>query len=260
MKNLRAGFITEIMKLKSSKIFWITICFFIFIPLMMGFLMFVSSHPEIAEKMGMVGTKAKLFGQNDWKGFANLLNQTNAGIGLVGFGFVTSWVFGREYTEHTIIDILALPTSRTSIVISKFIIVFIWSILLGITMYSSSLLIGNFMNIPGWSNKILVLFTQKFIIVTFLTILLITVFAFIASFSRGIIAPLASVIFIMIISQFAGIAGVGPYFPWAIPGMLTVPPNTEGLQLGLCSYIIVFVTSALGLAATIIWWLRADQH
>jgi ABC-type transport system involved in multi-copper enzyme maturation permease subunit len=44
---------------------------------------------------------------------------------VIGFAFVTSWVFGREYSDRTVKDLLALPAPRSSIVLSKFIVVVI---------------------------------------------------------------------------------------------------------------------------------------
>ena len=259
MKNLSATFITECMKLRRSKIFVITIVFFIFIPLMMGLLMIVAQHPEISAKLGLVGTKAKLFGENNWEGYFTGLLQIIAAIGIIGFGFVTSWVFGREYIDHTITNILALPVSRSAIVISKFIVVIIWSALLVIVMFVAGIVIGRLIGIPDWSDRLFSQFVSKYILVSGLTILLCTPVALIASYGRGIIAPIAFVILMLITAQFVSFVGLGPYFPWAIPGLLTVPAGTEGMEIVFASYVIFIVTVLTGFAGTIIWWRIADQ-
>ncbi len=260
MRNLNITFITELMKLRRSKLFWITIAFFMFIPLMMGLLMLVAQNPEIIKKLGIVGTKATLFSQNNWKGFLDMLNQLVAVIGLIGFGFVTAWVFGREYIEHTIINILALPVTRTSIVISKFLLIFIWCLLLSIVLYITGIIIGHIIGIQSWSTEILSEFTKKYFSVALMTILLSTPIAIVTCYSRGIIAPLGFVILLVIMSQFVSVAGLGPYFPWAIPGVSTVVEGTQGMELVPGSYIIVLITSILGVFGTIAWWRKADQH
>ena len=260
MKDLTAAFVTECMKLRRSKIFWITLLFFIFIPLMMGLLMFVAQHPDMASKLGLVGTKASFFDENNWEGFFLILNQSVAMIGTIGFGFITSWVFGRDYIQRTVIDILALPVSRSSIVISKFFIVALWCLLLTIIMFLSSIIIGHLIKIPDWSGQVFSQYAYKIFITSFLTLLLITPVAFIASYSKGIIAALAFVILTMIMAQFVSLVGLGPYFPWAIPGVNTVPAGTEGMQLVFGSYIILLITSILGFFGTIAWWRTADQH
>lgn len=260
MKNVYIAFNSEVMKLKNSKIFIITIMLFTFIPLMMGLLMYVAQHPESAANIGMIAMKASLFGKNDWAGYLNVINQIVAMIGLIGFGFITSWVFGREYMEKTLIDILALPLSRTSIVIAKFIVVFLWSTLLSLVILIVSLLIGFAVEIPFWSTEVFQNFILKYVVISFLTILLSSPVGFIASYGRGIIAPIGFVIITLITAQFVSLVGFGPYFPWAIPGVHSIPPGTPGMELNIASYIILILTSIFGLFLTIIWWKKADQH
>lgn len=260
MKDIKAAFISECIKLRRSGIFWITVIIFIIIPLMMGLMMFVAKNPELAAKLGMVGTKSTLFGRNDWSGFFGLLIQAIATIGYIGFGFVTSWIFGREYSDRTLKDILALPVSRSSIVVSKFIVIFFWCALLTILLYSFGLLIGCFIDISGWSEELFSQFTKKTFSTSFLTLLLCTPVAFFASYGRGIIAPIGFLIITLIIAQFVAIVGLGPYFPWAIPGVATAPPGTEGMQLVPVSYIILVLTCILGFAGTVAWWRYADHH
>jgi len=83
--------------------------------------------------------------------------------------------------------------------------------------------------------------------------------AFIAGYGRGIIAPIAFVIFMLIMAQFVALVGWGPYFPWAIPGVISVPEGTEGMEIVFGSYVIVLITSLIGYFGTIAWWKYADQ-
>ena len=70
--------------------------------------------------------------------------------GLIVFGFNASWIFGREYSDRTIRDLLALPISRNIIVFSKFIIAFM-GLVLSIYVLVLGLLLGLLIDIPGWS-------------------------------------------------------------------------------------------------------------
>ena len=182
------------------------------------------------------------------------------GLGLIGFGFVTSWVFGREYSDRTVKDILALPVSRSFIVLSKFIVVVIWCVLLSFILFAFGLIIGGIIHISGWSSEIAFQFAYKYTVTSLLTILLCTPVAFFASYGRGYLPPMGFVILTLIIAQFIGLVSLGPYFPWAIPGVYSVGAGTEGMQLGVISYIILFFTSILGLIGTFAWWRFADQY
>jgi len=259
MKSILATLWAESLKVRKSKILWLTILAFLFIPMMMGLLMFVAKNPELSSKLGLIGTKASMFGKADWSAYFGLLAQSIAGIGLMGFGFVTSWVFGREYSDRTVKDILALPVSRSFIVLSKFIVVFIWCVLLSFIFFAFGLIIGGIVNLSGWSSEIAFQSAYKYTITSLFTILLCTPVAFFASYGRGYLPPMGFVIITLITANFIGLIGLGPYFPWAIPGLYSVGAGTEGMQLGIVSYIILFFTSVLGLTATFAWWRFADQ-
>ncbi len=262
MKSISAALWSEILKVRRSKIFWITILVFLFIPFMMGLLMFIQKYPEIASKLGMIGTKASMlrFGKADWLTYLGLLTQTVAGIGLIGFGFVTSWVFGREYSDHTAKDMLALPVSRSLIVLSKFIVVAIWCILLTFIFFVFGLIIGGMIHISGWSYVMALHYAYRFTATSMLTILLCTPVGFFASYGRGYLPPVGFVIFTLIVAQFSGLVGLGPYFPWAIPGLYSVAGSAGNSQLAVVSYIILFLISVLGLIGTVAWWRFADQY
>lgn len=261
MISLWATFVAECLKLRRSKIVWITFLLFLFIPLMMGLMFFIQKHPEIASKLGILGTKATMLrlGKADWPTYLGFLTQGMAGVGLIGFGFVTSWVFGREYSDRTVKDILALPVLRSLIVYSKFIVVFIWCILLIFVFWVFGLIFGKIIDISGWSGQIIIDYTNTYIVTSLLTILLCTPVAFFASYSRGYLLPMGFVILTLLMANFTGLLGLGPYFPWAIPGLFGVPEGTEGMQLTNASYIILFITCLLGLGGTLAWWRYADQ-
>ena len=260
MKKLVVALHAEYLKISRSKVLWVSLVFFTFTALMMGLLMFVQIHPEIAGKLGMVGTKASMLriGTPDWTSYFNFLNQAIAAIGLVGYGFVTSWVFGREYSDNTIKDILALPLSRSSIVAAKFIAVLFWSILLTLVFFIFSMLAGRLAGLGGWTRRGTVDFVLTYSFISILSILLCTPVAFFACSSRGYLLPFAFIIVALICANFAGLVGLGPYFPWSIPGILSVPSSGD-MHLNNASYFIVFLTSLAGYAATIGWWRYADH-
>jgi ABC-2 type transport system permease protein len=259
MKYFYNALVTEFIKLRRSRVPLVTIIFFIFIPLMMGLLMYLAQHPDIASKVGIIGMKASLFGENNWNSYFILINQIIAAIGIIGFGFITSWIFGREYMDHTMKDLLALPASRTMIVIAKFTIVILWSIILCLVIFISGLVIGYITNLPGWSQQVFLENLSRFFVISGLTTLLSTPVALIASFGKGIVAPISFVIVMLILAQIVGLVGWGPYFPWSIPGVHSVPDGTPGMQLVLASYIIIIITFLAGFIGTISQWLHADQ-
>jgi ABC-2 type transport system permease protein len=259
MKGL-AVLSVEMLKLRRSKILLITMGIFVFIPLMMAMMMFVSKNPDIAAKLGLFGTKAKMFSENDWTGFGTLIIQSLASVGFIGYGFVTSWVFGREHIDRTFKDLLSLPVTRSAIVYAKMAIVFLWCLMLTGILYLAGIASGALLHLPGWNAGFAVHFSTMFFMTALLTLLLNPLIAFLAGYSNGIVAPLGFMIVTLIMANFAGLLGLGPYFPWSIPGLYSVSSDEPGMQLNLTSYIILAFTFVAGLLSTLNWWKNADHH
>jgi len=104
------------------KTLWITALAFLLLTFVGGLFMFILKNPQQAHHLGLLGAKAEIFaGSADWPNFFNLMLLMVSVGGLVTFGFIFVWVFGREFGDKTVYDMLSLPTSRVTIVIAKII-------------------------------------------------------------------------------------------------------------------------------------------
>ena len=261
MKSIQAALWMEIHKVRRTKIFPISIYFFLFIGIMMGLLMFLSLHPEIANRSATISAKTSFLGGSDWAAFYELLIQIILTVGVIGFGIITSWVFGREFSDRVIKDLLALPVHRSTIVISKLIILTIWSMLLAVTILIAALLTGLAVGIPGWSAGALFPFLGNYMVCAILNVLLITPVAFVASAGRGYMLPISFVILIMILTQilFVGLPGITFWFPWALPALFSGVAGDAIPPPGLISYFLFALTVLAGFLATVAWWQYADH-
>lgn len=261
MSNLSAALWSEILKTRRSKVLPVTLGFFGFVAVMMGLLMIVAKHPELAGRSATLSAKASFLKNGDWSGFITLVLQAILALGPLGYGIVTSWVFGREYADHTAKDLLALPVSRSSIVIAKFVIVVIWSVILSVVFFLVALLTAWAVSIPGWTFFLFQHAFSTFSVSVLLTIVLCTPVAFIASLSRGYLLPIGYVILVLIMTQLVGMAlpGIVIYFPWIVPALCSGIAGSSLPQPQLVSYAILALTGILGLVATVVWWEMADQ-
>lgn len=259
MNGLFAAFQAESLKIRRSKMLWITALSFAFISLMMSILIYLAKNSELAQNFGLIGMKSSLLGlEADWPTYLGFLYMGITMGGLLGFGFVTSWIFGREYSDRTIQDLLALPVSRLSIVLAKFLATLIWCIFLSFILISLGFLFGSMIGLTGGSTEFILHGIYIFIGASILTILLCTPVAFFASYGRGYLAPMGYVIFTIFSTQFVGLLGFAPFFPWSIPVLFSGVEGTDS-PVGIISYFIVFLTSLLGIISTYIWWRFADQ-
>jgi ABC-2 type transport system permease protein len=263
MKGLLAALQTESRKMRKSKMLLATILIFAFIAIMMGLLMLIAKHPELVGRSPTLAAKARIVGSADWPSYFGLLIQTVLALGPMGYGIVAAWVFGREYSDRVIKDLLALPVSRFEIVLSKFIIILIWSAILSIILFILGLLTGLAVNIPGWSNELALHSLFVFSGSAVLTILLVTPVAFFACVGRGYLLPIGFAFLTLIITQLAGVGvpGIMADFPWAIPALSSgIVVGPEIPKVGALSFFLLGLTSFLGLAATAAWWRFADQN
>jgi ABC-2 type transport system permease protein len=95
-----------------------------------------------------------------------------------------------------------------------------------------------------------------------LTILLFPVITIITCISRGYLLPVGITILLLISTQFLfmGMPSIAPYFPWAVPALASGVAGPFIPKAGFVSYLILGLTSAVGVVATAAWWKRADQH
>ena len=254
----------EYQKIRHSKILWITTVAILFITLICGLFMYILKDPEQARQLGIVGAKAQIFGSTaDWANFFNLILTIISIAGLVIFGFIFVWIFGREFSNKTVNDFLALPTTRNDIVLAKITIASIWSMALILMVFIFMLIIGVILDLPGGSLDIILDGLTKIVITGLLSIPLCIPFGLVASVTRGYLPSVGSIFLVVLLVQVINNLGYGVYFPWSIPllysGAAEALTGAESTPPGLISYILVVLVGLISLALVNSWWRYADQ-
>lgn len=260
MSSLSDALWVEVLKARRSRMPLLTALGFLVAPLAGGFFMIVLKDPEFARRAGLISTKAQITaGVADWPTYLGLLAQAIAIGGILLFSLIGSWVFGREYVDRTVWDLLALPTSRSTIVIAKFIVVALWSAALAATIYLIGLGVGALIVLPRGSADVMLQGGATLVITAGLTIALVTPIVFFASMGRGYLPPMGIAIFALVLAQILAAAGWGGYFPWSVPALYAGVAGVQYASLGAISYLLVILTSLAGIVGTLVWWEYADQ-
>lgn len=259
MNGVNICILVESKKFFRSKVPLLTFIGFLFVPFMGGFFMFILKDPDLARRLGFISAKAHLMGTADWPSYLFLLAQAVAIGGIFVFGFATAWIFGREYSDRTINDLLALPVSRGAIVMAKFIVVLAWSFALSLLVLGLGLLVGGLVGIPEFSLQLLGRGIGIYLLCSTLTVLLSTPVGLAASVGRGYLPPLGLMIATVILSQIIAVTGRGHLFPWSIPAVFSQAVTGGNALIETSGIIIVVATSLVGLFGTIYWWSHADQ-
>lgn len=260
MSNWMQAFRMEALKAWRSKTLLLSGLAFAMLPLVGGLFMIIIRDPEMARRLGIISAKAQIVaGSADWPTYLGILSQGISVGGIMLFGFIGAWAFGREYADHTIKDLLALPTSRSAVVLAKFAAVMIWSAAAMVEIYLIGLGIGAMVGLPPVSDQVFRQASITLAVTGCLTIALITPVAFFASAGGGYLPALASALIALVLAQIAAATGWGEYFPWSVPALRSGMAGPEAAGLGLASYMIVLLTSLAGMAGTFAWWVLADQ-
>ncbi len=258
MKTLSDMLWIEMRKALRSKMPLYTALGSMLIPLAMAFLLFVSRNPDISRQLGLISAKATLMSDtaSTWPAYLATFAQILAMAGMILFVLAISWVFGREFTDGTLKDLLAVPVPRSAFLLAKFIVVALWSAALAVLLFGLGLGLGALFHLPGGSSEILLQGCARAAVTAGLVIAAMLPFAFFASLGRGYLLPIGVCFMALILANLVMAAGWGNYFPWSI--LAVYAQGKEALPLA--SFAIVLLTGLVGLLGTYGWWQYADQN
>jgi ABC-2 type transport system permease protein len=258
--ELSAALWAETLKARRARMPLLTLAGFSLIPLMGALFMKILLDPSWAARFGALTTKAQFSAAHgDWPTYFGLLTQALAVGGSILFSLIVIWLFGREYSDRTAKDLLALPTPRAAIVTAKLVIATCWCAILALWIYLLGLALGTLLVLPGWTTDGWIHATAVYATTASLTIALILPLGWAASAGRGYLPAIGVMILLVFLAQVLSALGLGPWFPWASPALLSGAAGPEAQNLGVGTYLLVVVVVAGGVTGVIAWWRSADQ-
>jgi len=252
--------VTELMKLRRSKITWLSWLAFSVMPLTGGLFMWIAKEPARAARLGLVGQKARLAGASaDWPSYFTLLGQEACVGGMVLLSIIAAYVFGREYADNTAKNMLTQPVGRHWFAVAKLVVVLAWFGALTVSLVAEGLLVGMLLGLSGFSMSLAASSAGGVLFSGLVGWLLVPVVAWIATLGRGYLPPIGFTIFMLVLGNVLGATGWGKWFPWSIVPMLAgmAGPRAEVLAPG--SLAVVGLTFVAGVVATIWQLYRADN-
>ena len=258
MNDLAAMIWVEVRKALRSKIPLWTSLGALFMPVGIACLILLAKNPDLSRRLGLVSAKADLlaFSAVDWSSYLVLFAGIIAAGGFFFFIMTISWVFGREFSDGTLKDMLAVPVPRSSILLAKFFVAGTWCAAIAVIIYGLGLLTGAIIQLPGGTLNTILHGSTVTIVTAGLTIAVVLPFAFFASVGRGYLLPMGAAVLTLITANILMVVGWAEYFPWAIP-MLYAQGDIPLTPVNLS---IVFLTSLAGMIGTYLWWKTADQN
>ena len=229
---------SELIKLKHSKIFLLTVLGALTFP----FLLYLSLISGTAD------------------GFESMLRACNQFTGsmfnIVLFAIVVSYIFGREYTEHTLKTMMTIPISRGKFILGKYLM---FLILVAITFLSTCIFgyLGgvNHITLTGAIGC-----CKEIFITNILLFLSFTPFVFLSLIVPNMVAAMVTGAAFSIGNLMISSTKYAPYFPWSSSYLIGANEIANYSCSTATSLAIILAASAAGAIISYIYFTKKDVY
>ncbi|ASC51675.1 MULTISPECIES: ABC transporter permease [Staphylococcus] len=235
-------FLTEVLKLKRSSMFLISILGAAVAPFVVVIATYLNEPSILFKEL-----------------FYNVNLYTVLIIGVPLYGVVTTYLFNREYMENTLKNILAIPVSRIGFIVSKMLLLFIWIMMLTLIAWTLTLVLGMLTQFDGLSISLVMESLSQFSIGGMFLFILSTPIILVTLVMKNYVPTIIFTVVITLINVMGGNSEHRALFPWAAAGdianntlPLTYPPEY--------SYIAITATALAGFIAMIVYFNKTDIH
>ena len=231
----------EFLKLKRSKIFLLSLLGAILPPLLM--FIAVSSFDE---------------GQTFEVLFNNVNMYMSAMFAVLIFAIIISYLFGREYNEHTLKTMLTIPVSREKFLASKYIMFLVWIVILTVVTSISTLVFGFAAGLDGFSLKIFADSFAQLLYANVLLFLTFSPFVFLSLFITNMVPAMVGGAGLTLVNLMVYGQNWAPFVPWVCPYLIASGEIAEYSTSMTVSYGVILATFAIGLVISYIYFTKTD--
>lgn len=231
----------EFLKLKRSKIFLLSLLGAVLPPLLM--FIAVTSFDE---------------GQTFEALFTNVNMYMSAMFAVLIFAIIISYLFGREYNEHTLKTMLTIPVSREKFLASKYIMFLVWIVILTVVTSISTLAFGFAAGLDGFSLKIFADGFAQLLYANVLLFLSFSPFVFISLFITNMVPAMISGAGLALVNLMVYGQNWAPFVPWVCPYLIASGEIAEYSTSITVSYGVILATFVIGLVISYIYFTKTD--
>jgi len=222
--------------------------------------MWIVREPGRAAQLGLLGTKANLSGlEATWPAYFSMLTLMVGIGGMLLLSFVVAYIFGREYTEGTAKNLLALPVGRHWFVLAKLVVAAVWWAILVLAVLAEGFALGAALALPDFSATLAVSAVHDALLAAAIAYLLAPAVAWIAMLGRGYLPPLGFALAMLALGDVFSHTGWAAWFPWSIVPLFIGAIGQRATAIAPGSLVVVALTFFAGIAATIAQLRWADN-
>ena len=231
----------EFLKLKRSNIFLLSLMGAVLPPLLMFIAVFAFDEGSTFDML-----------------FTNVNMYMSALFAIMLFSIMISYLFGREYNEHTLKTMLTIPISRGKFLASKYVMFLVWILILTVVTSLSALVFGFIAGLEGFTLK---LFMDSFAQLLFANVLLFLTFSpfvFISLLITNMVPAMVGGAGLTLVNMLIYGQNWAPYVPWVCPYLIASGEIAEYATSPTVSYGVILVTFLIGLAISYIYFTKTD--
>lgn len=231
----------EFLKLKRSRIFLLSLLGAVLPPLLM--FIAVTSFDE---------------GQTFEALFTNVNMYMSAMFAVLIFAIIISYLFGREYNEHTLKTMLTIPVSREKFLASKYIMFLVWIVILTVVTSISTLAFGFAAGLEGFSIKIFAEGFAQLLYANVLLFLSFSPFVFVSLFITNMVPAMVGGAGLALVNLMVYGQNWAPFVPWVCPYLIASGEIAEYTTSITVSYGVILATFVIGLVISYIYFTKTD--
>lgn len=231
----------EFLKLKRSRIFLLSLLGAVLPPLLM--FIAVTSFDE---------------GQTFEALFTNVNMYMSAMFAVLIFAIIISYLFGREYNEHTLKTMLTIPVSREKFLASKYIMFLVWIVILTVVTSISTLAFGFAAGLDGFSLRIFADGFAQLLYANVLLFLSFSPFVFVSLFITNMVPAMVGGAGLALVNLMVYGQNWAPFVPWVCPYLIASGEIAEYSTSITVSYGVILATFVIGLVISYIYFTKTD--
>ena len=183
-------------------------------------------------------------------------------INMMIYVAITAYLFSREYTERTLKTILPIPISRSSFLTSKFLVQFIWiMILMGITWMGIFLLFELYhimIGLDGFQITIAFVWLIKMLLGGIFMFITLSPFAYLSLKSKGIVVPVIVSAVIVMGNAALSNQNLGALYPWTGTYFIMMKKTLSTNNPIWLSLTIIILIAMIGFICTYTYFKKED--
>ncbi len=231
----------EFLKLKRSNIFLLSLIGAILPPLLMFIAVFAFDEGHTFELL-----------------FSNVNMYMSALFAILLYAIMISYLFGREYNEHTLKTMLTIPVSRGKFLLSKYVMFLVWILILTVVTTLSTMVLGFVAGLDGFSLKLFIDSFAQLLFANVLLFLTFSPFVFISLFITNMVPAMVGGAGLALVNMMIYGQTWAPYVPWVCPYLIASGEIAEYSGSVTLSYAVILATFAIGLVISYIYFTKTD--